>query len=102
MVDDGHAPQKPTMSDHDTRQPTDPTDPTDPTPSIPLGDADVRIGLDAGTYHRVRAAYERAVARGYPETFDTFAFNHCSVEWRVTVDGEPVAPDDGHGHGDGS
>jgi hypothetical protein len=67
---------------------------TDPVSGIPLGSlgaAECRLAFDEDTYQRVRDEYERAVEHGYSDGFDTFAFNHCTTEWAVVVDGKPVA-----------
>lgn len=65
-------------------------------PELPLGEATVEIQMSEATYQRVCAEYRKHVtaARAHgraPADFDTYAFNHCRVEWKVTVDGEPVA-----------
>jgi len=80
-----------------TESPTDDSrtdDPLEhPVTGIPLeslGAADCRLAFDEGTYQRVRDKYERAVENGYSDGFDTFAVNHCSLDWSLTVDGEPV------------
>jgi hypothetical protein len=76
-----------------TQRPTD--EPTDeqrewPIPLGSLGAVEYRVEFDDETYQRVRDAYERAVAGGYTDNFETFALNHCPGEWTVTVDGEQV------------
>ena len=58
-----------------------------------LGSAEVRIDVDPDTYERLRAEYRHAVAHGYSDGFETFAYNYCSLEHRVEVEGEPVDPD---------
>jgi inorganic pyrophosphatase len=44
-------------------------------------------------YERLRAEYRHATEQGYSHGFDTYAYNYCSVDHCVTVDGEPVDPD---------
>lgn len=69
---------------------------TDPDTAIPLGslgEAEVKIDVDEETYRRLREEYGRVLEHGYTDGFDTFAFNHCSTDCFVTVDGEPPAPD---------
>jgi hypothetical protein len=62
-------------------------------PAVPLGSANVQIDVDPDTYERLHAEYCQAVERGHPDSFDIFAFNHCSTDCYVTVDGSPVDPD---------
>jgi len=59
----------------------------------PVGEADVRIDVTEDTYQQLHTEYIRAVEHGYTEGFDTFAYNRCSTDCYVTVDGEPVDPD---------
>jgi len=79
---------------HDTddrdRRTDDRQTPTPSLPDEPLGDVTARLDVDAETYDRLRAAYERAVATGYTETLAHFAYNYCRVDHVVTVDGEPA------------
>lgn len=65
-------------------------------PELPLGEATVEIQVSEATYQRVCAEYRRHVTAARevgrtPTDFHTYAFNHCTVEWTLTVDGEPVA-----------
>jgi len=71
--------------------------PTDPIPLGSLGEVECRLAFDRDTYQRVRDEYERAVEHGYSEGFDTFAFNHCLLDWSYTVDGEPADPENADG-----
>lgn len=81
-----------------THEPHDDVEHTDAgLPVVPLGSADVQIDVDADTYQRLHAEYCLAVERGYSDGFDTFAFNYCSSDCYVTVDGEPVDPENADG-----
>lgn len=83
----------------DTTTPTESDTPDEHAPAtVPLGDAEVRIDVDPDTYERLHAEYCRAVERGYADSFDVFAYNHCSTDCYVTVDGEPADP--GRAEGD--
>jgi hypothetical protein len=79
------------QNDTTNGEPTD--EPTTSVPLASLGEADVRIDVDEATYQRLHEAYCRALECGYSEGFDTFAYNYCSTDCHVTVEGEPVEPD---------
>jgi hypothetical protein len=84
----------PQNDDPTTNGPLDDVERTDTgLPGESLGDADVKIDVDASTYERLRAEYRHATEQGYSHGFDTYAYNYCSVDHCVTVDGEPVDPD---------
>jgi hypothetical protein len=80
------------MARHDTTKPSESHVSDEHTPAtVPFGDADVRIDVDADTYEQLQMEYHRAVERGYGEPFATFAYNRCETDCAVTVGGEPVA-----------
>jgi hypothetical protein len=83
------------MSQNDTDETTDEqiTGPETRLPLASLGDAEVQIEVDQETYERLHEEFCRAVEDGYSDNFDTFAYNYCSTNSYVTVDGEPVDPE---------